>query len=151
MNAERSNTIGCYGLRAAMEFLLEVGVERIGPKVQALGDQIAAGVRRARLRSSGRADAGEWRRHREFPQGRNAIRRRLWRGWTQPSHRDRGPRGMGAVVAAFLHHGARKSMRCLGYCERPIVTAAKAPMPAGRRVTFLRTLKTKAVFASRGR
>jgi selenocysteine lyase/cysteine desulfurase len=40
------NTIGCYGLRAAMEFLLEVGVERIGPKVQALGDQIADGVRR---------------------------------------------------------------------------------------------------------
>ncbi len=40
------NTIGCYGLRAAMEFLLEVGVERIGPKVQALGDRIAAGVRR---------------------------------------------------------------------------------------------------------
>jgi cysteine desulfurase / selenocysteine lyase len=40
------NTIGCYGLRAAMEFLLEVGVERIGPRVQALGDQIADGVRR---------------------------------------------------------------------------------------------------------
>src|ERR1022692_2736247 len=39
------NTIGCYGLRAAMEFLLEVGVERIGPKVQALGDQIEDGVR----------------------------------------------------------------------------------------------------------
>ena len=38
------NTIGCYGLRAAIEFLLDVGVERIGPKVQALGDRIAAGV-----------------------------------------------------------------------------------------------------------
>jgi selenocysteine lyase/cysteine desulfurase len=38
------NTIGCYGLRAAIEFLLEVGVERIGPKVQALGDRIAEGV-----------------------------------------------------------------------------------------------------------
>jgi selenocysteine lyase/cysteine desulfurase len=40
------NTIGCYGLRAAMEFLLEVGVERIGPKVQALGDLIAEGALR---------------------------------------------------------------------------------------------------------
>jgi selenocysteine lyase/cysteine desulfurase len=40
------NTIGCYGLRAAVEFVLKVGVERIGPKVQALGDQIADGVRR---------------------------------------------------------------------------------------------------------
>lgn len=38
------NTIGCYGLRAAIEFLLSVGVERIGPAVQALGDQVAAGA-----------------------------------------------------------------------------------------------------------
>jgi selenocysteine lyase/cysteine desulfurase len=38
------NTIGCFGLKAAMEFLLEVGVERIGPVVQMLGDRIAAGV-----------------------------------------------------------------------------------------------------------
>ncbi len=39
------NTIGCYGLRAAIEFLLDVGIGRIAPQVQALGDQIAAGVR----------------------------------------------------------------------------------------------------------
>ena len=39
------NTIGCYGLRAALEFLLEVGAERIGPAVQALGDRIAEGAR----------------------------------------------------------------------------------------------------------
>ena len=38
------NTIGCYGLRAALEFLLEVGVDRIAAHVQALGDRIAAGV-----------------------------------------------------------------------------------------------------------
>ncbi|MGP8243642.1 MAG: aminotransferase class V-fold PLP-dependent enzyme [Bryobacteraceae bacterium] len=38
------NTIGCFGLKAAIEFLLEVGVERIGPVVQSLGDRIAAGV-----------------------------------------------------------------------------------------------------------
>jgi selenocysteine lyase/cysteine desulfurase len=38
------NTIGCHGLRAAIEFLLEVGLDRIAPQVQALGDQIAAGV-----------------------------------------------------------------------------------------------------------
>ena len=34
------NTIGIYGLRAAMEFLLEVGVERIAPAVQALADRV---------------------------------------------------------------------------------------------------------------
>jgi selenocysteine lyase/cysteine desulfurase len=38
------NTIGCFGLRAAIEFLLEVGVEEIAPAVQSLGDRIAAGV-----------------------------------------------------------------------------------------------------------
>src|ERR1700733_1285130 len=35
------NTIGCYGLRAAMEFLLEVGIERTAPAVQALTDLLA--------------------------------------------------------------------------------------------------------------
>jgi selenocysteine lyase/cysteine desulfurase len=40
------NTIGCYGLRAAIEFILEVGVERISRQVQALGDQIAEGAAR---------------------------------------------------------------------------------------------------------
>jgi cysteine desulfurase/selenocysteine lyase len=39
------NTIGCFGLRAAIEFLLEVGVEEIAPAVQSLGDRIDEGVR----------------------------------------------------------------------------------------------------------
>jgi selenocysteine lyase/cysteine desulfurase len=39
------NTIGCFGLRASIELLVEIGVEQIAPAVQALGDQIAAGVR----------------------------------------------------------------------------------------------------------
>jgi selenocysteine lyase/cysteine desulfurase len=38
------NTIGCYGLRAAIEYLLSEGIERIAPLVQARGDQIAEGV-----------------------------------------------------------------------------------------------------------
>ena len=38
------NTIGCYGLRAAIELLLEIGVERIGPVVQGLADQLAEGA-----------------------------------------------------------------------------------------------------------
>ena len=40
------NTIGCYGLRASIEFLLEVGPGKIAPIVQNLGDRIAAGVSR---------------------------------------------------------------------------------------------------------
>ena len=40
------NTIGCFGLRAAIDFLLEVGVENIAPVVRSLGDRIAEGVRR---------------------------------------------------------------------------------------------------------
>jgi cysteine desulfurase / selenocysteine lyase len=38
------NTLGCYGLKASIELLLGVGVERIAPAVQALGDRIADGV-----------------------------------------------------------------------------------------------------------
>ena len=38
------NTIGCFGLRASIEFLLEVGVGEIAPVVQNLGDRIADGV-----------------------------------------------------------------------------------------------------------
>lgn len=38
------NTIGCFGLRASLEFILEVGVREIAPVVQNLGDRIAAGV-----------------------------------------------------------------------------------------------------------
>jgi selenocysteine lyase/cysteine desulfurase len=38
------NTIGCHGLRASIEFLLEVGIERIAPIVQSLGDRIAEGA-----------------------------------------------------------------------------------------------------------
>jgi cysteine desulfurase/selenocysteine lyase len=40
------NTIGCFGLRASIEFLLDIGAERMGPMIQALGDQIAEGARR---------------------------------------------------------------------------------------------------------
>lgn len=40
------NTTGLHGLRTSLEFILEVGVERIGPAVQALGDQLAAGASR---------------------------------------------------------------------------------------------------------
>ena len=38
------NTIGCFGLRAALELLLEVGPGEMAPHVQNLGDRIAEGV-----------------------------------------------------------------------------------------------------------
>ena len=38
------NTIGCFGLRASIEFLLEVGPREIAPVIRNLGDRIAAGV-----------------------------------------------------------------------------------------------------------
>lgn len=47
------NTIGCFGLRASMEFLLDVGASRMGPMIQALGDQIAEGARRKGYEVSG--------------------------------------------------------------------------------------------------
>ena len=39
------NTIGCYGHRAAIELLLEVGIDRIAPEVLERAGQIYAGVR----------------------------------------------------------------------------------------------------------
>jgi cysteine desulfurase/selenocysteine lyase len=39
------NTIGCFGLRAAMEFLLEIGIENITASVQSLANQLETGVR----------------------------------------------------------------------------------------------------------
>ena len=41
------NTIGCYGLRAALDLLLEVGVDNIAPAVQGLADRIRAGAEQA--------------------------------------------------------------------------------------------------------
>jgi len=38
------NTVGCYGLRAAIEMIVGIGVEAIGAAVQGLGDRIAEGV-----------------------------------------------------------------------------------------------------------
>src|ERR1039457_3156664 len=38
------NTIGCFGLKASIEFLLDVGQGEIAPVIQNLGDRIAAGV-----------------------------------------------------------------------------------------------------------
>jgi cysteine desulfurase/selenocysteine lyase len=39
------NTIGCYGLKASIELLLEVGIDQIGRTVQALADRLADGAR----------------------------------------------------------------------------------------------------------
>lgn len=38
------NTIGCYGLRASIDFLLEVGIENTACAIQALGDRVWDGV-----------------------------------------------------------------------------------------------------------
>jgi cysteine desulfurase/selenocysteine lyase len=40
------NTIGCFGLRASIELLLSVGIERVAEAVQSLGDRVASGAKR---------------------------------------------------------------------------------------------------------
>jgi selenocysteine lyase/cysteine desulfurase len=40
------NTIGCFGLKASIELLLEIGQGETAPVIQNLGDRIAAGVER---------------------------------------------------------------------------------------------------------
>ncbi len=39
------NTVGCYGLRAALDFINEVGIDRIASAVLSLVDKLEAGVR----------------------------------------------------------------------------------------------------------
>jgi selenocysteine lyase/cysteine desulfurase len=52
------NTIGCHGLRAAIDFLLEVEIANIAPVVSALARQIADGVRRKGYELLGEPNAG---------------------------------------------------------------------------------------------
>lgn len=40
------NTIGCFGLRASLELLLSIGMDRIGPSVESLASQLAEGAQR---------------------------------------------------------------------------------------------------------
>jgi cysteine desulfurase/selenocysteine lyase len=40
------NTVGCFGLAASLEFLLEVGIGNVAPAVQGRADEIYAGVRK---------------------------------------------------------------------------------------------------------
>ena len=51
------NTVGCYGLRAALDLILEIGVERISRTVQALGDQIWDGVKSRGFETLGQRSA----------------------------------------------------------------------------------------------
>jgi len=52
------NTIGCYGLRAAVDFLLEVGIDKIAPVVRGLAGQIVEGVRTRGYEVLGEPNAG---------------------------------------------------------------------------------------------
>ncbi|MSV35579.1 MAG: aminotransferase class V-fold PLP-dependent enzyme [Bryobacterales bacterium] len=52
------NTAGCFGLRAAIDFLLQVGVENIAPVVRGLAAQIEAGVRAKGYEVLGEPNAG---------------------------------------------------------------------------------------------
>jgi cysteine desulfurase/selenocysteine lyase len=47
------NTVGCFGLRAALDYLLSVGIESIAQHVVALADRIAAGAGRKGYRILG--------------------------------------------------------------------------------------------------
>jgi selenocysteine lyase/cysteine desulfurase len=51
------NTIGCFGLRAALDLLLEVGIENVSAAVQGLGDQLWNGARELGFETLGRRSA----------------------------------------------------------------------------------------------
>ncbi len=50
------NTIGCFGLRAALELLLEAGLENVSAAVQQLGDQLWNGAQELGYETLGKRD-----------------------------------------------------------------------------------------------
>jgi len=52
------NTIGCYGLRASIDFLLDIGIDKIASTVRRLADQIVRGVRVRGYEVLGEPNAG---------------------------------------------------------------------------------------------
>jgi selenocysteine lyase/cysteine desulfurase len=52
------NTVGCFGLRAAIEFLLDVEIAKIAQQVRGLASQIADGVRAKGYEVLGEPNAG---------------------------------------------------------------------------------------------
>ncbi len=52
------NTVGCYGLRAAIDFLLGIGVDKIAPLIRGLAGQIVEGVRQRGYEVLGVPNAG---------------------------------------------------------------------------------------------
>jgi len=52
------NTIGCYGLRASIDLLLGIGIDKISPVVRALAAQIVEGVRQRGYEVLGEPNAG---------------------------------------------------------------------------------------------
>ncbi len=61
------NTVGCYGLRAALELILEVGVPNISAAVDSLVQQVEEGVREPRLRGHGSPYSRQRLGNRQFP------------------------------------------------------------------------------------
>src|SRR5208282_4285094 len=52
------NTVGCYGLRAALDLILEIGIERIAPAVSSLASRIVQGARQRGYEVLGEPNAG---------------------------------------------------------------------------------------------
>ncbi len=94
------NTIGCYGLRAAVDFLLEVGIDKIAPVVRGLAGQIVEGVRRRGYEVLGEPNA----RDRQFPETGDRKRGDLCAVAGTVDHYGSAG-GVGAGFAAFLYYG----------------------------------------------
>ncbi len=100
------NTIGCYGLRASIDFLLEVGIENTAPAIQALGDRVWDGVAALGFETLGR-------RTPETGAGIVSFRKpgvesqMIVRKLKEREHRRRAPPGLGANRSALLHRAGR--------------------------------------------
>ena len=70
------NTIGCFGLRASIELLLEVGIGEIAP-LSRISATVSRPESQQRVRASRHPNAGDGSRNRQLPQaGRGSYRDR---------------------------------------------------------------------------
>ena len=124
------NTIGCFGLRASIEFLLEVGAGKIAPVVQNLGDRIAEGVLRKGCELAGRSDSGKRRRNRFLQETGHGGKRD--RAETGGRRNQRGAaRGLGANLPALLYSAFRYRPDDRG---TPVAVRRKPEMATDERV-----------------
>ena len=101
------NTIGCFGLMASLEFLLDVGVGEMAPVIQNLGDRIAAGVTARGYELLGTRDTARTEPESSASASPAWMPAKIVHDLKQHGDHRRAARRVGADLASFLHQPRR--------------------------------------------